>query len=187
MTLAAGRVPLVDLQANYARLKPRIDARLAAALADGRFILGPEVAELEAELARRAGVAHAVGVASGTDALALALRAEGIGPGDAVFVPAFTFVATAGAVVLAGATPVFCDVDAATFHLDMDDLARRAADLPSDLRARAVIPVDLFGLPADYAPVRAFAARHGLLVLADAAQSFGATRDGRAVGARRGW
>ena len=158
LTLAAAPVPLVDLEANYARLKPRVDARLATALAHGRFVLGPEVAELEAELARRAGVAHAVGVASGTDALMIALRAEGIGPGNAVFVPAFSFVATAGAVVLAGATPVFCDVDPATFHLDPDDLERRAAALPASLRPRAVVPVDLFGLPADYGPIRAFAA-----------------------------
>jgi dTDP-4-amino-4,6-dideoxygalactose transaminase len=183
LTLTAAPVPLVDLEANYARLRPRIDARLATALAHARFVLGPEVAALEAELARRAGVAHAVGVASGTDALMIALRAEGIGPGDAVFVPAFSFVATAGAVVLAGATPVFCDVDPATFHLDPDDLARRAVALPASLRPRAVVPVDLFGLPADYGPMRAFAGRHGLLVLADAAQSFGAARDGRPVGA----
>jgi dTDP-4-amino-4,6-dideoxygalactose transaminase len=181
--LAAVPVPLVDLEATKSRLKPRIDARLATALAHGRFVLGPEVAELEAELARRAGVAHAVGVANGTDALTIALRAEGIGPGDAVFLPAFSFVATAGAVVLAGATPVFCDVDPATFHLDPVDLERRAAALPASLRPRAVVPVDLFGLPADYGPIRAFAGRHGLLVLADAAQSFGAARDGRPVGA----
>lgn len=158
MTLAAVIVPLVDLEATYARLKPRIDAR-------------------------RAGVAHAVGIASGTDALLIAMRAEGIGPGDLVFVPAFSFVATAGAVVLAGATPVFSDVDPATFHLDPVDLERRAAALPASLRPRAVVPVDLFGLPADYGPICAFAARHGLLVLADAAQSFGAARDSRPVGA----
>lgn len=181
--MSARPIPLIDLQAQYARLQPQIDARLRAVLDHARFVLGPEVDALETELARLTGVRRAIGVASGTDALLIPLLAHGVGPGDAVFVPAFTFVATAGAVAMTGATPVFCDVDRATFHLDVGDMARRLKQLPSgDLRPKAVIPVDLFGLPCDYAPIRDFAAEHGLLVLADAAQSLGGARDGTPVG-----
>lgn len=175
-------IPLIDLKAQYARLRPRIDQRLQAVLDHAGFVLGPEVGALEAELAQRGGVAHAVGVGSGTDALLLPLLAEGIGPGDAVFVPSLTFIATGGAVLMAGATPVFCDVDPHTFHLDVDDLVERAKRLPANLRPRAVIPVDLFGLPFDYASLSSFASSHGLLVLADAAQSFGGGRDEKPVG-----
>jgi len=176
-------IPLFDVQAQYARLRPRIDARMRAVLAHGGYVLGPEVGELEAALAATAGAAQAVSVGNGTDALLIALLAEGIGPGDAVFVPAFTFVATAGAVVSAGATPVFCDVDPARFTLDPGDLERRIAGLPAGLRPRAVIPVDLFGVPADYAAIAAIAARHGLHLIADAAQSLGASVAGMPVGA----
>lgn len=176
-------VPLVDIRAIYARLKDDIDARLAQVLASGGFVLGPEVTALEEALAARAGVGHAVGVASGTDALALPLLAAGVGPGDAVFVPSFTYLATATAVMQTGATPVFCDVDPESFHLDAADMARRLAVLPEGLRPRAVIPVDLFGLPYLDPALEALAGAHGLLVLADAAQSFGATRSGRPVGA----
>jgi len=175
-------VPLVDMNANYARLKDRIDSRVQAVLADGRYIMGPEVTELEAELGRRAGVKHAIGCASGTDALILPLRAAGIGPGDAVIVPSFTFVASAGAVVMAGATPIFCDVDRDSFAIDVDDMARRAQRITGGLKLKAVMPVDLFGLPADYGPIRDFASTHGLMVLADAAQSYGGSRGGVAVG-----
>lgn len=184
MTGGAVPIPFVDLKAQYARLKPRIDARIHAVLDHGRYILGPEVAELEAELCRFSGARHAVGVASGTDALLVALMAEGVGPGDAVLLPAFTFPATAEVVCCVGAEPVFVEVEAETFNIDAADLERRIAALQSEgrLRPRAVIAVDLYGLPADYAAVHAVANRHGLFVIADAAQSFGARRDGRGVG-----
>ncbi len=177
-------LPFVDLKAQYARLKPRMDARIRAVLDHGQFILGPEVQELEAELVRFSGAAHAITVASGTVALTISLMAEGVGPGDAVFVPAFTFAATAEPVLAVGATPVFCDVDPSTFNMHPADLERAVADVlaAGSLRPRAVIPVDLFGLPADYAAINAIAAGHGLFVLADAAQSFGASLDGSRVG-----
>ncbi|MBK8906491.1 MAG: DegT/DnrJ/EryC1/StrS family aminotransferase [Rhodospirillales bacterium] len=177
-------MPFVDLKAQYARLKPGIDARIHAVLDHGRYILGPEVAELEAELCRVSGARHAVGVASGTDALLVALMAESIGPGDAVFLPAFTFPATAEVVCCVGAEPVFAEVEAETFNIDVADLERRidAVRRKGRLRPRAVIAVDLYGLPADYDAVRAVSDRHGLFVIADAAQSFGARRGGRGVG-----
>jgi dTDP-4-amino-4,6-dideoxygalactose transaminase len=175
----------MDLKAQYARLKPEIDAAIARVLAHGQFILGPEVKELEAKIAAYTGAAHCVGVANGTDALTIALMAEGVGAGDAVFVPAFTFTATAEAVLVLGATPVFCDVDARTFNLDPGDLARRvdAVARAGRLTPRAVMAVDLFGLPADYDAIAAVAQRHGLFVLADAAQSFGARAGNRRAGA----
>jgi dTDP-4-amino-4,6-dideoxygalactose transaminase len=148
-----------------------------------QFILGPEVQALEAELAAFCGARHAVSCASGTDALMLVLMAEGIGPGDAVICPAFTFTATAEVVVLAGATPVFADVEEATFNLDPGSLARACATARRlGLRPRAVIPVDLFGHPADYGRLAAIARAEGLLMLADAAQSFGAVWNGSRVG-----
>lgn len=177
-------LPFIDLAAQTARLRPLLDARIAAVLAHGQFILGPEVAELETALARFAGTSHAVGVSSGTDALLVALMAEGVGPGDAVFVPGFTFPATAEAVLLAGAAPVFVDVTEA-FLIDPADLEARVAAVRRNgrLRPRAVLTVDLFGLPADYRALGRIAEREGLAVIADAAQSFGAARDGRRVGA----
>ena len=178
-------IPFMDLKAQYARLKPEIDAAIARVLAHGQFILGPEVKELEAKIAAYTGAAHCVGVANGTDALTIALMADGVGAGDAVFVPAFTFTATAEAVLVLGATPVFCDVDARTCNLDPADLARRADAVTAKgrLRPRAVIAVDLFGLPADYDGIGAVSARHGLFVLSDAAQSFGARAGNRRAGA----
>ncbi|MEE9249734.1 MAG: DegT/DnrJ/EryC1/StrS aminotransferase family protein, partial [Alphaproteobacteria bacterium] len=177
-------IPFVDLKTQHERLKPRIEARVGAVLEHCRFVLGPEVEEFEAELARFAGSAHAIGISSGTDALLIALLAEGIGAGAAVFVPAFSFAATAGAVVAAGAEPVFVDVDPRTYNIDPQDLERRIARVGAEgrLRPRAVIAVDLFGLPADYAALDAVAKRHGLFLLADAAQSFGASLAGVRVG-----
>ena len=177
-------IEFAGLKAQYQHLKPEIDARIAAVLDHGRFIQGPEVAELEAALAAFAGAAHAVAVSSGTDALVMALMAEGVGRGDAVFVPAFTFTATAEVALLLGATPVFVDVDARTFNIDPQDLERRLADVVAEgrLRPRAVIAVDLFGLPADYATLTDLCSRHELFLLADAAQSFGATLGGRRAG-----
>lgn len=148
----------------------------------GAFILGPEVARLEEQLAAHADVAHAVTCGNGTDALQLALMGLGIGPGDAVFVPTFTFVAPAEAVVLVGAEPIFVDVRADTFNLDPEDLLTAAAEYRGSGRPCAVIAVDLFGLPADYARLRSITADCGWSLIADAAQSFGASLGGTAVG-----
>lgn len=178
-------LPFIDLKAQYRHLKAEIDARLSRVLENGAFILGPEVADFEAALARLGGARHAVGLANGTDALIIALKGENIGPGDAVLLPAFTYAATAEAVLLAGARPVFVDVDAATFNIDAGDLALRIEETrkAGTLKPRAVIAVDLFGQPADYRRLRPVIEQHGLLLIDDAAQSFGATLDGRPVGA----
>jgi len=177
-------IPFVDLKAQYRLLKGEIDARIHKVLETGAFILGPEVAEFEAALAALGGARHAVGVGNGTDALQIALMVEDVGPGDAVFLPAFTYAATAEAVVLAGASPVFVEVDAASFNIDAADLERRVAAVQraGKLRPRAVIAVDLFGQAADYAALTPIAERHGLALIADAAQSFGGALGGRKVG-----
>jgi dTDP-4-amino-4,6-dideoxygalactose transaminase len=176
-------IPFVDVAAQRRRLDARIDAAIARVLAHCQFIMGPEVAALEEKLAAFCGARHALGCASGTDALLLALMAKGIGPGDAVICPAFTFCASAEAVVLVGATPVFADVDAATFNLDPACLeAALSAARRAGLRPKAVMTVDLFGLPASYDAIAPIAAAHGLVVIADAAQSFGAVYHDRRVG-----
>ncbi|MGE0715057.1 MAG: DegT/DnrJ/EryC1/StrS family aminotransferase [Alphaproteobacteria bacterium] len=173
-----------DLGAQYRRLQPGIDAAIAAVLAHGRFIHGPEVGRLEAALAGRCGAAHCVAVSSGTDALQIILMGLGIGAGAAVFVPTFTFTATAEAIVNAGASPVFCDVGEGSFDLDPDDLERRIAATAraGALVPRAVLAVDLYGMPADYARLARVADRWGCVVIADAAQSFGAIQGSSAVG-----
>ena len=176
-------IPFVDVAAQRRRLGARIDEAIARVLVHCQFIMGPEVAALEEQLASFCGARHALGCASGTDALLLALMAKGIGPGDAVICPAFTFCASAEAVVLVGATPVFADVDEATFNLDPPSLdGALAAARRAGLKPKAVMTVDLFGLPAAYDPISKFAAAHGLVVIADAAQSFGAVYHDRAVG-----
>lgn len=182
---AKGPIPLVDLQAQFAVLKGSIEKRLKKVLDDGHFVLGPEVAELEQALAKLTGARHAIAVASGTDALQLPLMADGIGPGDAVFVPSLTFVATAEVVTLLGATPVFVDVEADSLNMDPAQLEVQVEAITREgkLRPRAVIPVDLFGRPADYPSLYKFAERSGLLVVADAAQSLGASRGETQVGA----
>jgi dTDP-4-amino-4,6-dideoxygalactose transaminase len=179
-------IALFDMQAQQALIRPEIDRRLARVLDSGRFVLGPEVAEFEAAIAAFAGVAHCVGVSSGTDALQIAMMAEGIGPGDAVFLPAFTYTATAEVPLVLGATPVFCDVEADTGNLDGADLERRIGVVAAEgrLRPRALIGVDLYGRPADWERLNAIAARHGLFVIDDAAQAFGAALHGRPLG---GW
>ena len=169
-------IPFVDLEAQRRRLGQRIDEAIARVLAHGQYILGPEVGELERQLAAFSGAKHAITCSSGTDALALVLMSEGVRPGQAVLVPSFTFCATAEVVAWLGATPVFVDVDAVTFNIDPASLeAGIAAARALDLEPVAVIPVDLFGLPAGYDAVHAIAGAHGLFVLADAAQSFGAS------------
>ena len=172
----------VDLAAQRRRLGARIDAAMAGVIAHGKFIMGPEVGLLEERLAEFCGASFAVTCANGTDALRLALMAKGVGAGDAVFVPAFTFAATAGAVALSGATPVFVDVEETSFNMDPASLAAAInATAAGAARPAAVTAVDLFGQPADYAAINAIAADAGLFVIADAAQSFGATCGGRPV------
>ena len=147
-------IPFIDVAAQRRRLAPAIDAAVARVLTHCQFILGPEVKSFETELAAFCGAQHVVTCASGTDALVLALRAMGIGPGDAVFCPSFTFCATAEVVALVGATPVFVDVDAATFNIDANGLASAIVTAKeAGLKPKAVIPVDLFGLPADHTAI----------------------------------
>lgn len=178
-------IGLFDLQRQRLRLEKEIQARIHTVLTHGQFILGPEVDELERRLAAYSGTGYAIGVSSGRDALMIAMMALGVGPGDAVFVPAFTFAATAGSVVSVGATPVFVDVLADSYNLDAADLERAIAEVEAAgrLRPRVVMPVDLYGLPADYPAIAKVAARHGLTVLADAAQSFGGGLGNARVGA----
>lgn len=174
----------VDLAAQYSWHKSSIDAAIAEVLAHGKFIMGPEVGRLEEELSAFTGVAHTISCSSGTDALLMIMMAEGVGPGDAVFVPSFTFTATAEVPLLLGATPVFVDVDADDFNIDAADLERRieAVKRAGRLRPRGVLATDLFGLPADYEALHALADAHGLTVWADAAQSMGAQDGERRVG-----
>jgi len=179
---ATSPMPFVDLQAQQARLKPAIDERMAAVLHHGRYIMGPEVLELETELAARAGVRYSVTCASGTDAILIALMASGVGPGDAIFLPAFTFTATAEVVLTAGAEPVFVDVDPDSFNIDAGDLERQIERVGDRLRPRAVIAVDLFGVPAPYDAIDIVAQKYGLTIISDAAQSFGATSRNRPAG-----
>lgn len=176
-------IPFIDVAAQRRRLGSAVDAAVARVLNHCQFILGPEVRAVEAELAAFCGAKHVITCASGTDALVLALRAKGIGPGDAVLCPSFTFCATAEVAALIGATPVFVDVDAATFNIDANGIAAAVATAKSaGLTPKAVIPVDLFGLSADHAAVSAAAKAANLFVLDDAAQAFGASYQGRKLG-----
>jgi len=168
-------VPILDLSRQYKTIKPEIDAAVAKVLASGRFILGPEVDAFEKEVAAYCGVKHAIGVASGTDALLLSLRALEIGPGDKVIVPSFTFFATAGVVHNVGATPVFADIDPKTFNLDPADI-RRILTTNHELRTsiKAIIPVHLYGQMADMDEITAIAKEYNIAVVEDAAQAIGA-------------
>lgn len=168
-------IPMVDLGVQYERLRPQLDAAIAEVMAGTRYILGPNVQALEAELAGFLGVDHAIGCASGTDALHLALRAAGIGPGDEVIAPSFTFIATAEAICYCGAEPVFVDIDPRSFNLDPEGVAEAVSE-----RTRAILPVHLFGQPADMEALSTLADKHELFMIEDCAQSFGAT-----VGERR--
>jgi UDP-2-acetamido-2-deoxy-ribo-hexuluronate aminotransferase len=164
----------IDLKSQYRRLKPQIDAAIQRVLDHGQYILGPEVAELEERLADYTGAKYCISVANGTDALQIALMALGVGPGDEVITPGFTYIATAETVALLGAKPVYVDIDARTYNLDPALL--EAAITPA---TRAIIPVSLYGQCADFDAINAIAARHGIPVIEDAAQSFGASYKGR--------
>ena len=177
-------IQFLDLKAQQQRLGAPLRARIDAVLAHCQFVLGPEVGELETRLAAYAGAAHCVSVSSGTDALQIAMMAEGIGRGHAVFLPAFTYTATAEVPLVLGATPVFVDVDPRTFQIDPEDLQRRIASTKAlgVLKPRALIGVDLFGQPADWPVLRNIAAAENLFLLDDCAQSFGASLGGRKLG-----
>jgi UDP-2-acetamido-2-deoxy-ribo-hexuluronate aminotransferase len=186
----------IDLALQQRRIRTELEKGIVGVLDHGQYIMGPEIKEMEKQLAQYCVISHAVSCASGTDALLLALMAYGIGPGDAVFTSPFTFIATAEVIQLLGATPVFVDIDPATFNIDPDQLAlalvavrdgrSKTHPLPkrnkSVLTAKAVIGVDLFGLPADYPRINRIAAEHGAIVIEDAAQSFGAELNGKKAG-----
>jgi dTDP-4-amino-4,6-dideoxygalactose transaminase len=177
-------IPFIDLQAQRRRLGADLTRAVAEAVEGGQWVMGPQVAAFEAQLAAFAGVKHAIACANGTDALLLVLRAWAIGPGDAVFVPAFTFAASAEVVALAGAVPVFVDVLEDSFNMDPASLEAAIAMVNREggLKPRAVMPVDLFGQPADYAALTPIAAREHLAMLCDTAQGFGATWRGARTG-----
>lgn len=170
------RVPLLDLTQQYRSLEADLQAAVGEVCRQGQFILGPQVKALEAELALYTGVDHAIGVANGSDALHLALLAAGVGPGDEVICPAFTFFATAGAICRSGATPIFAEIDPVTYTIPAEEVARRLTP-----HTRAVIPVHLYGHPAPMPAITQLAADHGLTVIEDTAQAIGATVAGRKV------
>ena len=176
-------IPFIDLDAQRERLREQIDAAISRVLDHGQYIMGPEVARFEQELAAFTGARHVVSCANGTDALTLVHLAEEIGPGDAVLAPAMTFAATVEPALLCGATPVYVDIEPQSFNLSpsgLEEALTRAKK--AGLRPRLIIPVDLYGLPADYDAIMDFAEAHGLVVVADAAQSMGARRAGRRTG-----
>jgi len=180
---APAPIPFIDLKAQRQRIAGDVERAIGRVLEHGQYILGPEIAELERVLADYCGVRHALTCGSGTDALLLLLLAQGVGPGDAVFCPSFTFAASAEVIALIGATPVFVDVAPDDFNLAPASFESAIAAIADNgLKPCGVMPVDLFGQPARYPEIERIARRHGLWVLADAAQSFGARLDNRRVG-----
>jgi UDP-2-acetamido-2-deoxy-ribo-hexuluronate aminotransferase len=182
------RIDFIDLKAQQQLIYPALMKRIEQVLSHGKYIMGPEIKELEDRLAQYVGVKHAITCSSGTDALLMPLLAYGVGPGDAIFTTPFTFIATAEVIQLLGATPVFVDIEARTFNLAPGALAEAIAHLgknpkTANLSPRGIIPVDLFGQPADYDRINALAQQHGMFVLEDAAQAFGATYKGKRAGA----
>lgn len=179
-------IAFIDLKAQFARIEETVNENIQTVLGHGRFIMGPEIGEFEAKAAAFAGTKHAISCGSGTDALMLALMALGIGPGDAVFTTPFTFMATAETIALVGATPVFVDIDPATYNIDPAKLEAAIVDTIAarpELTPKAIVPVDLFGLPADYDAILPLAEKHGLKVVVDAAQSYGAKLNGTCTSA----
>ncbi|MEY4964953.1 MAG: hypothetical protein RL274_536 [Pseudomonadota bacterium] len=178
-------IAFIDLQAQRRRLGGPLDAAIKVAVEGGQWILGPQVTQFEKDIAAWTGVKHAIACANGTDALLLVLRAWGVGPGDAVFVPAFTFAATAEVVALAGASPVFVDVLQGSFNMDPASLETAIALVKrvGKLTPKVVMPVDLFGQPADYRALAPIASREGLKLFCDTAQGFGGLLDGKRAGA----
>ena len=188
----------IDLAAQQKRIRESIDRNIENVLSHGKYVMGPEIGKLEDRLAKFSGVKHAIGCSSGTDALLLSLMAREIGPGDAIFTTPFTFFATAEVIRFLGAIPVFVDVDPETFNIDPDNLEKAIQSLrdndskmhplprenggPSGLKAKGVIAVDLFGLPADYSKINEIAKKYGLFVVEDAAQAFGAEYFGKKAG-----
>ncbi len=171
-------VPLMDPHSQYDGVREQIARAIGDVIASGRYILGPRVAEAEKALAAHTGAAHGIGVANGTDALVIALRALGVGPGDEVICPSYTFYSTAESIAAIGAIPVFADIEDETYNLDPG-----AVEAAITRRTRAVVPVHLFGHPADMGPLTAIAKRHGVAILEDAAQAFGASLGGVPCGA----
>ena len=186
MTDTSSRAPIafLDLRPQRARIETALRARLDKILESCQFVLGPDVIELEARLAAFCGARHCVAVSSGTDALQIALMADNIGRGDAVFIPAFTYTATAEVATVLGATPVFVDIEPATFQIDIANLRARITQVrdAGKLRPRAIMGVDLFGQPADWPAINALATEFGLVTIDDAAQSFGASLHGKMLG-----
>ena len=180
----AAAIAFIDLQAQRRRLGEPLSRAIQAAVEGGQWVMGPQVAELEEKLAAFAGVKHCIACANGTDALLIVLRAWDVGPGDAVFVPAFTFAASAEVVALVGASPVFVDALGDTFNMDPSslDTAIKMTRREGKLRPRVIMPVDLFGQPADYASIEQIAAREKLKMLCDTAQGFGGVLSGRRTG-----
>lgn len=177
-------IPFIDLKSQYARLKSDIDTRIHDVLDGGQYVMGPAVTDFENELAEYTGCHNAITCSSGTDALFMSLLALEVGSNDAVFVPSFTYTSTAEAILLAGAIPIFVDVLPDTFLVDMDDLKSKIASVRAEgkLNPKVIMPVDLFGQPADYAALNALASTEGMTVLSDAAQSFGAKLGDKMVG-----
>lgn len=174
-------IPFIDLSAQQSRIKPQIDAAIQRVLKHGNYILGPEVSKFEAAMADFIGVKHCIGVSNGTDALTASLMALEVGPGDAVITTPFTFFATIEAIMLRGATPVFADIDPHSFNLDpmrIEEAIDRIKN-ESNLAIRGIMPVDIFGLPADYEQINLIAKRNSLFVLQDSAQACGASRNGK--------
>jgi dTDP-4-amino-4,6-dideoxygalactose transaminase len=182
---AAAPIAFIDLAAQQARIRPQIEAAIARVLGHGAYVMGPEVRAFEVRLAAFAGAAHAISCANGTEALALPLMAWGVGPGDGVFCPSFTFAATGEVVPWLGAEPVFVDIRPDTYTLDPQKLETAISAIKAEgrLTPRAIIAVDLFGQPADYRAIAAIAQRHDLKLIADSAQGFGCTLEGRHPGA----
>ena len=177
-------IPFIDLKSQYLKSEQNLNSAILKVLAHGQYIMGPEVAELESKLAEYIGVKHVLACSSGTDALVLPLMAKDVQKGDAIFTSPFTFFASAESISLVGATPVFVDIDPDTYNLDVHDLQRKIelVKKQGNLNPKGIIPVDLFGLTADYDAIQSVADAHNIFVLEDAAQSFGAPYKGRKAG-----